>query len=393
VWTSFFAKLGQLRYIFANSSEEKMKIVKRNVLLNPGPATTTDTVKNAMVVPDICPRELEFGELTLSVRNDLIKAAHGEKNHTCVMLTSSGTGGVEAALTTVVPHDKKVLILNNGAYGERMQKICDAYDIAHVDYNETWGKALDLTIVEKYLSENKGMISHMAFIHHETTVGILNPLSEISKIAQNYNVEIIVDAMSSFAGVPIDVEKDNIHYLVSSSNKCIQGMAGISFVFCNLNSLLKTKEIKKRNFYFNLLENYNYLEKNKQFLFTPPVQTLYALRQAVTEYFLEGAENRYKRYASMYEIMKKKVTDLGFKFLVDEKHHAKLLTAILDPESKNYSFNEMHDYLFERGFTIYPGKVGNINTFRLSNIGEIYPSDIENFLKVFEEYLRIKKII
>ncbi|MBY0415191.1 MAG: hypothetical protein K2Q18_13555, partial [Bdellovibrionales bacterium] len=142
-----------------------------------------------------------------------------------------------------------------------------------------------------------------------------------------------------------------------------------------------------------LLSNYEYLNKNKQFLFTPPVQTLYALRQAVTEYFNEGAQNRYNRYTSMYEIMKKKVLELGFEFLVEEKHHAKLLTAILDPKSPNYSFNEMHDYLFERGFTIYPGKVGNINTFRLSNIGEIYPADMENFLKVFEEYLRLKKII
>jgi 2-aminoethylphosphonate aminotransferase len=370
-----------------------MSQVRRNILLNPGPATTTDTVKKAMVVPDICPRELEFGELTLSVRNDLIKAAHGEKNHTCVMLTSSGTGGVEACLTSVVPQDKKVLILNNGAYGERMQKICDAYGVAHIDYNQVWGKALDLADVEDLLVKHSGEISHLAFIHHETTVGILNPLSAISQLANKYNAEIIVDAMSSFAGVMIDVEKDNIHYLISSSNKCIQGMAGISFVIANLKSLLKTKEIKARNFYFNLLENHLYLEKNKQFLFTPPVQTLYALRQAINEYFEEGPENRFARYSSMYEIMKKKIVELGFQFLVEEKDHAKLLTAIVDPESPHYSFNEMHDYLFERGFTIYPGKVGNANTFRLSNIGAIYPKDIEDFLKVFEEYLRMKKII
>jgi len=370
-----------------------MKQVKRNILLNPGPATTTDSVKNAMVVPDICPRELEFGELTLSVRNDLIKAAYGEKNHTCVMLTSSGTGGVEACLTSVVPHDKKVLILNNGAYGERMQKICEAYGIGHINYIVSWGKPIDLASIEHVLSIHKDEISHLAFIHHETTVGILNPLSKISTLAQKYNLEVIVDAMSSFAGMKIDVEKDNIHYLISSSNKCIQGMAGISFVIANLKSLMKTKEIKARNFYFNLLENHLYLEKNKQFLFTPPVQTLYALRQAITEYFEEGPENRFARYTSMYEIMKKKVKELGFEFLVDEVHHAKLLTAIMDPKSANYSFNEMHDYLFERGFTIYPGKVGNINTFRLSNIGAIYPEDIENFLKVFEEYLKTKKII
>lgn len=369
-----------------------MKSVKRNILLNPGPATTTDSVKNAMVVPDICPRELEFGELTLSVRDDLIKVAHGEKNHTCVLLTSSGTGGVEACLTSVIPMDKKVLIINNGAYGERMQAICNAYNIAHLDYNIAPGKPVDLNVLEVMIKDHQKEISHVAFIHHETTVGILNPLKEICELSHKYNLENIVDAMSSFAGMDIDVERDKVDYLVSSSNKCIQAMAGISFVIARLQNLKKTSEIK-RNFYFNLLANYEYLNKNKQFLFTPPVQTLYALRQAINEYFSEGADNRYARYALMYEIMKKRVKALGFKFLVEEKHHAKLLTAILDPESPHYSFTEMHDYLFERGFTIYPGKVGSINTFRLSNIGEIYPADIEDFLKVFEEYLRLKKII
>lgn len=369
-----------------------MKTVTRNILLNPGPATTTDSVKNAMVVPDICPRELEFGELTLSVRDDLIKIAHGEKNHTCVLLTSSGTGGVEACLTSVIPMDKKVFIINNGAYGERMQAICDAYGIGHIDYNIPAGQPVDMIELEKLIKTHQTQVSHVAFIHHETTVGILNPLKAICELAHNYKLENIVDAMSSFAGMDIDVERDQVDYLVSSSNKCIQGMAGISFVIARMTSLQGTKGIK-RNFYFNLLANYEYLNKNKQFLFTPPVQTLYALRQAINEYFTEGGLNRVARYASMYEIMKKRVKELGFKFLVDEAHHAKLLTAILDPESPNYSFNEMHDYLFERGFTIYPGKVGSINTFRLSNIGEIYPADIENFLKVFEEYLRAKKII
>jgi 2-aminoethylphosphonate-pyruvate transaminase len=369
-----------------------MKKVKRNILLNPGPATTTDSVKNAMVVPDICPRELEFGELTLSVRDDLIKIAKGEKNHTCVMITSSGTGGVEACLTSVIPLDKKVLIINNGAYGERMQSICDAYGIKHIDMNIQAGLPVDLVLLEKLIKDNNESLSHVAFIHHETTVGILNPLREICHMSHRYNLENIVDAMSSFAGIDIDVERDEVDYLVSSSNKCIQGMAGISFVIARLDNLLKTTTIK-RNFYFNLMANYEYLNKNKQFLFTPPVQTLYALRQAVTEYFLEGSENRINRYEAMYEIMKKRVKELGFEFLVEEKYHAKLLTAILDPKSLNYSFNEMHDYLFERGFTIYPGKVGSINTFRLSNIGEIYPADIQDFLIVFEAYLRLKKII
>lgn len=369
-----------------------MKEVKRNILLNPGPATTTDTVKMAMVVPDICPRELEFGEMTISVRDDLIKIAHGEGTHTCVLLTSSGTGGVEACLTSVIPDDKKVLIINNGAYGKRMQEICNAYKIQHVDYNIEPGSPVDLGVLEDLMRANKDSLSHVAFIHHETTVGLLNPLAEICKLSHRYGLENIVDAMSSFAGMDINVKRDEVDFLISSSNKCIQAMAGISFVIAKMELLEKTKPIK-RNFYFNLLENYNYLNKNKQFLFTPPVQTLYALRQAINEYLAEGGENRFKRYEDMYKIMTSNLEKLGFKFLVDKKHHAKLLTAILDPAHPNYNFEDMHDYLYERGFTIYPGKVGNIGTFRLSNIGQIYPQDIENFFVEFKNYLNDRKIV
>lgn len=368
-----------------------MNNVKRNILLNPGPATTTDTVKLAQVVPDICPRESEFGDLTLSVRDDLIKIAKGEESHTCILLTSSGTGGVEACLTSVVPDDKKVLIVSNGAYGERMQAICEAYNIEHVALKFVAGEAIDLYELEKTIYENRNELSHLAFVHHETTVGILNPMREICELAHKYHLGNIVDAMSSFAGVDIDVRRDSVDYLISSSNKCIQGMAGISFVIARLNSLKKTSAIK-RNFYFNLLANHEYLTKNKQFLFTPPVQTLYALRQAINEYFQEGGDSRIKRFSSMYEIMRKRLKKLGFEFLVPEKDHAKLLTAVMEPSDPNYSFNEMHDYLYERGFTIYPGKVGHASTFRLSNIGAIYPEDIECFFTHFESFLKDKNI-
>jgi 2-aminoethylphosphonate aminotransferase len=369
-----------------------MKTVQRNILLNPGPATTTDTVKLAMVVPDICPRELEFGELTLSVRDDLIKIAKGEDTHTCVLLTSSGTGGVEACLTSVISPNKKVLIINNGAYGERMQQICDAYSIEHIDYNIQPGLPVDLTVLESLIVENLSSLTHLAFIHHETTVGLLNPIQKIGVLAHKYKLLTIVDAMSSFAGMDIDVKRDHADFLISSSNKCIQGMAGISFVIANTQELLKTKDIK-RNFYFNLLANYEYLNRNKQFLFTPPVQTLYALRQAINEYLAEGAENRFKRYDDMYLLMKKHLMELGFKFFVAEAHHARLLTSIIEPKDPKYSFNDMHDYLIAKGFTIYPGKVGGAQTFRLSNIGAIDTNDISRFLEAFKCYLAERNIV
>lgn len=368
------------------------KKVERNILLNPGPATTTDTVKYALVVEDICPRELEFGELVEGIRQDLVKVVHGEGTHEAVLFTSSGTGGVEACVTSVVPDDKAVLVISNGAYGKRIQQICQGYGIKQVKYDIQYGDPNDFNKLEQLIIENKEHLSHLAFIHHETTVGILNPIDKVSALAQKYKLEIIVDAMSSYAGIPIDVKKDNIHFLISSANKCIQGMAGLSFVICNRESLNKTANYKRRNFYFNLFDNYTFFTKSKQMQFTPPVQIFYALRQAINEYFIETEAGRAKRYEDMYNILRDGLLKLGFKFLVKDEHHAKLLTAIIEPEDPKYDFNKMHDYLYERGFTIYPGKGARVNTFRLSNIGQIYVEDIERFLAALEKYLKEYKI-
>jgi 2-aminoethylphosphonate-pyruvate transaminase len=368
------------------------KKIRRNVLLNPGPATTSDTVKQSMVVEDICPREKEFGELVESIRKDLVRIVHGEDFYDAVLFASSGTGAMEACLTSVVPDNKSVMIINNGAYGKRMQQICNNFGISHIDYNIDWGDPVDPGNIETILKENKGEISHLAAVHHETTVGILNHLEQISKLAKKLDIEIIVDAMSSFAGIPINVSKSDIHYLISSANKCIQGMAGISFVIFNKSALKKTKDFKRRNYYFNLYDNYTFFSQHNQMQFTPPVQVLYALRQAINEYFIETEEGRTKRYAEMYDVLVTGLKKLGFKFLVEDKFHAKILTSIIEPKDDNYNFTEMHDYLFKQGFTIYPGKGAKQNTFRIANMGEIYEEDIIRFLKCLGNYIKLKTI-
>ncbi len=368
------------------------KKVSRNVLLNPGPATTTDTVKYAMVVEDICPREKQFGELVETIRKDLVRIVHGEETYEAVLFASSGTGGIEACLSSVVPHGKSVLIINNGAYGQRMQQICNGMGVDHVDYNATWGEAIDYNKVENMVEKASQAITHIALVHHETTVGILNNLIEISRIAKKYSIEVIVDAMSSFAGIPLDIKNPEIHYLVASSNKCIQGMAGLSFVICQKKALERTRGIKPRNFYFNLFQNYVYFKERHEMQFTPPVQVLYALRQAINEYFLETEQGRARRYAQMYEVLIQGLKELGFRFLVEKKHHAKILTAIIEPEDKHYSFDEMHDFLYQRGFTIYPGKGTAEKTFRLANMGAITEKDIKKFLNHLKDYLISKDI-
>jgi len=368
------------------------KKVERNVLLNPGPATTTDTVKYAMVVNDICPREKEFGDLVEGIRQDLVRVVHGEGVYESVLFASSGTGVVEACLSSVVPHDKSVLIISNGAYGKRMQQICNGYGISHIDYNIKWGKPIDCNKVETLLEQYQQDISHIALVHHETTVGILNDITTISHTAGRFGVEVIADTVSSYAGIPIDVKDSKIHYLMASANKCIQGMAGLSFVICKKESLEKTKEIKPRNFYFNLYQNYSFFTQKHEMQFTPPVQIFYALRQAINEYFLETEQCREKRYAEMHEVLENGLQMLGFRFLVEKKYRSKILTAIIEPEDKNYCFSEMHDFLYKRGFTIYPGKGATQNTFRIANMGAITKHDITQFLGYLEEYVVEKDI-
>ncbi len=368
------------------------KKVERQVLLNPGPAATTDTVKHAMVVNDICPREKEFGDLLEGVRHDLVRIVHGEEAYEAVLFASSGTGAVEACLSSVIPHDKSVLIINNGAYGKRMQQICDSYGIAHIDYNLDWGESINYNKVEELLEKYKLEISHIALVHHETTVGILNDITAVARIADKFGVEVIVDAMSSYAGIPIDITDSGIHYLIASANKCIQGMAGLSFAICKKESLEKTKDIKPRNFYFNLYQNYIFFTQKHEMQFTPPVQIVYALRQAINEYFLETERGREKRYAEMYEVLENGLRMLGFRFLIKEQFRAKILTAIIEPEDENYCFTEMHDFLWQRGFTIYPGKGATEKTFRIANMGAITKQDIIRFLECLKEYIVMENI-
>ena len=358
--------------------------IKRNVLLNPGPATTTDTVKMAQVVSDICPREYEFGDLMEYVSEELTQIVADTSAFTTVLFGGSGTAVVESVLCSVVPHDKSIMIVNNGAYGKRMCQIAQTYDMNYREFVSSPIEPLDLEKLEKEIA-NSSDISHLAVIHNETTTGLLNDLDGLGALAKKYNVELIVDAMSSYAAIPIDMKKQNIAYLMASSNKNIQGMAGIGFVIVNKKMIEKVKEIKSRSFYLDLYTQYENFLKSHQMRFTPPVQTLYALKQAIIEAKEEGIENRYKRYVASWEVLTSTLRKMGLKYLVDDAFHSKIITSIFIPEG--IDFDEMHDYFYERGFTIYPGKVADFNSFRVANIGEISEYDMKDFIKLFKEYL------
>lgn len=359
--------------------------IKRNILLNPGPATTTDTVKMAQVVADICPREKEFGEVMLFITEKLTCFVADNKNYTTVLFGASGTGGGEAVLSSICDN-KKILVINNGSYSKRMTQILQVYNADFFNYESNIIQPIDFKHLEEILKSNS--FDYICAVHNETGTGLLNDIQKIGALAKKYNAEFVVDAMSSYAGIPIDMKKMNIHFLIASSNKNIQGMAGVVFVICNKNSLEKLKNTKPKSFYFDLYAQYQNFIQTKQMRFTPPVQTLYALKQAIIETMEESIEKRNKRYTESWQTLIQGLKKFNLKLLLNDECQSKMITAIFEPECEKYSFNSMHDYLYERGFTIYPGKVSSFKTFRVANIGNINKNDMKDFLKVLENYLK-----
>ena len=360
--------------------------IKRNVLLNPGPATTTDSVKLAQVVPDICPREQKFGELMRSVADDLTAIAGGGAEYASVLFGGSGTAAMDAVINSVIPPEKKILIINNGAYGERMVKIAQAYRIGYIELRFPWDELPDIGKIEAALQQD-AEIAVVGMVHHETTTGLLNPIQDIGALVRQYNKLFVVDTISSFAGIPLDIKACNIDFMMSTSNKCLQGMAGIAFVICRIAELERIQSSPRRSFYLSLYDQYAYFERNLQMRFTPPVQTMYALRQAIDEFLAEGMEQRYARYTRNWHVLRKGMQELGFRILTQPEQESHILITVEYPDSPAFDFDVLHDRLYERGITIYPGKTGKKDTFRLANMGAITEEDIQYFLGSLREIL------
>ncbi|WP_068791679.1 2-aminoethylphosphonate aminotransferase [Brevibacillus laterosporus] len=364
-----------------------MQIVKRNILLNPGPATTTDSVKYAQVVPDICPRETEFGDLLEYVSTELTQLVADTKDYTTVLFGGSGTAAVEAIISSVV-RDDTVLVINNGAYGKRICEIAKAYNLPLLEFTSPHDDGIDLVALENTIKKSCQKISHLAVVHNETSTGLLNNLEAIGAICEKYHIDMIVDAMSSYAAVPIQMDKMNISFLAASSNKNLQGFAGVAFVVANRKKLERIRDNKPKNYYLHLYEQYQFFCESRQMRFTPPVQTFYALKQAIDELKEEGVERRYQRYVKSWETLIKGMDRLHLNYIIPKEHHSKIITSIIEPDCSGYNFNEMHDYLYDQGFTIYPGKFADSKTFRVANIGDITYKDIEDFLSILESYLQ-----
>lgn len=363
--------------------------LKRNILLNPGPSTTTDTVKMAQLVPDICPREREFAGMMKEMRGDLVRIVHGDrakKPYTAVLFCGSGTINIDVCLNSLLPANKKVLVVNNGAYSTRAVEVCEYYGLPHIDLTLPIDRPVDVAEVEKALSENPD-VALVYTTHHETGTGVLNPVREIGEAAHRHGAVFAVDTTSSYAMIPIDVERDNIDFCMASAQKGLMAMTGLSFIVGREDIIRCSADYPKRSYYCNLFLQYDFFEKTGEMHFTPPVQTIYAARQALVEYFAEGEEAKWARHTRVFEAIHKGLSDLGFKNVIKREHQAGLVVSVLYPDDEKWSFEKVHDYCYERGFTIYPGKISTTNTFRLCALGAIDEVDIEDFFKVLEKAL------
>ena len=364
-----------------------MESIKRNVLLNPGPSTTTDTVKYAQIVPDICPREKEFAGLMKGLREDLVRIVHGSLDkYTAVLFCGSGTINIDVVINSLLPEGKKILVVNNGAYSARAVEICQHYGLPYIDLRFPVDMRPNLAEIEKVLKENRD-IALVHTTHNETGTGILNPIGDIGALAHKYGAVFSVDTTSSYAMIPIDVEKENIDFCMASAQKGLMAFTGLSYVVGNRKIIEKSKDYPKRSYYCNLYLQYEYFARTGEMHFTPPVQTIYATLQALKEYWAEGEADKWARHTRTFNAINEGLEELGFRQVIKPEWRAGLVASVVYPDDPNWSFEKIHDYCYERGFTIYPGKISTTNTFRLCALGAIDEADIKNFFVVFKKAL------
>lgn len=355
-------------------------------LLTPGPLTTSAAVKQEMLF-DHCTWDDDYKKITLKIRDQLLQLAHVNKNdYTVVLMQGSGTFGVESVITSVIGQDEKLLIVANGAYGKRMKDICEHANVDHTMIEFAENENPDAGIIARVL-DNDDTITHVAMVHSETTSGILNDIKSVAKIVKENNKVFIVDAMSSFGGIDIEVGKLGIDFIISSANKCIQGVPGFSFVIANKELLIASKG-KARSLSLDLYDQWQTMDKDGKWRFTSPTHVVLAFSKAIDELIQEGGiAARSERYYDNNRLLIKKMEEMGINSYVDLAYQGPIITTFYYPKGKDFVFSEMYDYIKERGYAIYPGKLTTEKTFRIGNIGEIYESDILNLCSIIKDFL------
>ncbi len=356
------------------------------ILLTPGPLTTTRATKEAMLV-DWGSWDSAFNALTASLCRDIVAIANGGDSHVCVPLQGSGTFSVEAALGTLVPKNGKVLVPNNGAYCQRIVRILGYLGRATVVLDIAEDQAADPEQIDAALLADSA-ITHVAQVHCETGTGILNPLPEIATVVEAHGRRLIVDAMSSFGAIPVDLQAMPMDALIAASGKCLEGVPGMGFVIAR-RSALEASAGQCHSLAMDLYDQWAYMQKTGQWRFTPPTHVVAALRAAVDQFLAEGGQPaRLARYAENCATLVCGMRRLGFGTFLDDTVQAPIIITFHAPDDPAYDFSEFYRRVRDKGFILYPGKLTAIETFRVGCIGAIESDAMRRAVAAIEDALR-----
>lgn len=354
------------------------------LLLTPGPLSTTKSVKSAML-RDWCTWDDDYNQMVQSIRKQLTTLAGGRGDHTAVLMQGSGTFSVESTIITAVPATGKLLVLANGAYGTRIAAIAGRSGIPLAVHDSGETSPPDLRRLEAALAGD-AKITHVAVVHCETTTGMLNPIKEIGRIVRAFDRSYIVDAMSSFGGVPLDISGIGADFVISSANKCIQGVPGFGFVIARKAALEKTKG-QARSLSLDLFDQWDTMERHGgKWRFTSPTHVVRAFARALEELAEEGGiAARHERYGTTHRLLVEGMAELGFEALLAEEWQSPIITAFHSPAHPAYEFKKFYGRLKDEGFVIYPGKVTDHETFRIGNIGDVHGNDIQQLISAVKK--------
>ena len=362
-----------------------MPIIDEPLLLTPGPLTTSRETKAAMQ-RDWGSRDTDFIALNARVRDRLVALAGGEGSHVCVPLQGSGTFVIEATVGTLLPRDGKMLVLVNGAYGKRIQKICDVMGRACTTIETPEDTPNDPAALDAALAAD-GSISHVAAIHCETTSGILNPIEEIARVTAHHGRRLIIDAMSAFGAIPLDAREIPFDAVVASSNKCLEGVPGVGFAIIR-EPALEAAAGNAHSLSFDLHAQWTAMEGNGQWRFTPPTHVLAAFDQALAEHAAEGGvEGRGARYRRNCAVLLEGMRALDFETLLPDALQAPIIVTFHSPADPAFDFKVFYDHLRRRGYAIYPGKLTVAESFRIGCIGHIGEDDMRGALAAIDDAL------
>ena len=360
------------------------------LLLTPGPLTTTRTVRESMM-QEYSTWDVDYNGIVQSIRTRLVELATSDAanpdTHTAVLMPGSGTFTVESVVGSVIPSDGKLLVLNNGAYGARITTIARMLRVDTVELGQAEIEPTDLVQVEQMLAGDPA-ITHVAMVHCETTTGMLNPVEAVGEIVRRLGRVFILDAMSSFGGIPMSMELTGAHYLISSANKCIQGVPGFGFVVAD-RAMLEATEGWSRSHSLDLFDQWREMETNGgKWRFTSPTHVVSAFARALDELKDEGGiEARHTRYVANQKTMVKGMRALGFRTLLGDDLQSPIITSFYYPDDAEFEFQKFYDALKSRGFVIYPGKVSHAQCFRIGSIGDVQPEDMTGLVGRISEVI------